>query len=51
MKVDQTPLIFVLYDSVTNSVFESQVQKLLQQYARANPYRPLHLVSFEKHIK
>ncbi len=45
--MDTTPLIFVLYDSITNSVFEGQVKKLLQKKAIENPYRPVHLVTFE----
>ena len=45
--MDTTPLIFVLYDSITNSVFEGQVKKLLQKKAAENPYRPVHLVTFE----
>ena len=46
--MNTTPLIFVLYDSVINSVFESQVLQLLQKKIKDNPYRPVHLVSFEK---
>jgi len=46
--MDTTPLIFVLYDSITNSVFESQVKKLLQKKVLGNPYQPIHLVTFEK---
>lgn len=51
MNADTTPLIFVLYDSITNSVFESQVQQLLQKKAQKNPYRPIHLVTFERTIQ
>ncbi len=45
--MNTAPLIFILYDSVTNSVFEGQVKKLLQKKAAENPYRPVHLVTFE----
>jgi len=47
--MNTTPLIFVLYDSVTNSVFEGQIKSLLHKKARENPYRPVHLVTFERH--
>jgi len=43
----ETPLIFVLYDSVTNSVFDSQIHNLLQKKARENPDQKIYLISFE----
>ena len=46
--MNSSPLIFVLYDSVTNSVFEGQVKNLLHNLAHKNPYQPIHLVSFER---
>jgi len=45
--MNTVPLIFVLYDGINNSVFESQVKNLLQKKAQDNPYRPIHLVTVE----
>ena len=47
--MNSSPLIFVLYDSVTNSIFESQVKNVLHTMAHKNPYQPIHLVSFERY--
>jgi len=49
--MNTAPLIFVLYDSVTNAIFESQVLQFLQKKIADNPYRPVHIVSFEKSTK
>lgn len=42
-----TPLIFVMYDSITNSVFESQVLQPLIQKKLQNQSLVIHIVSFE----
>lgn len=43
--MQKSPLLIILYDSITNSVFESQLlYPLLQQY----PDRKITLISFEK---
>ena len=47
-KKEKQLCIFVLYDSITNSVFESQVVSPLQKMIRQNPYQEWHIVSFEK---
>lgn len=45
---NQAPLIFVCYDGIDNSVFESQVITPLRKCAKQNSERPLYLISFEK---
>ncbi len=47
-KKEKQLCIFVLYDSITNSVFESQVVRPLQKMIQQNPYQAWHIVSFEK---
>lgn len=46
--IDTSPLIFVMYDSISNAVFEGQIRNLLHKKSLENPYRPIHLVTFEK---
>ncbi len=42
-----TPLIFVLYDGVENSVFEGQVLQPLLERKKSEPHRMIYLVSYE----
>jgi hypothetical protein len=46
--IDQTPLIFVLFDSILNSVFSSQILQPLLKKHTENPHRSIHIVSFER---
>lgn len=46
----QPPLIFVIYDSIYNTVFQSQVLTPLLQLRKKFPDREMWLVSFEKKI-
>jgi hypothetical protein len=41
-------LIVIIYDSITNSVFESQVIQPLIMQKQQMPYLDIHIVSFEK---
>ena len=47
-KKEKQLCIFILYDSITNSVFQSQVVKPLQKKIKQNPKQEWHIVSFEK---
>jgi hypothetical protein len=42
-----TPLIFIVYDGVDNSVFQGQVVQPLVQQKQRTPLLPIHLVSYE----
>jgi len=44
------PLIAVIYDGITNSVFESQVLQPLINEKQKQPDRPVWLVSFESNV-
>jgi len=46
--MNRIPLIVVLFDSVTNSVFQSQVLQPLLKHRKENPYQPIMILSFEK---
>ncbi len=43
-------LIFVLYDSITNSIFDSQIAIPLLQRKQQNPLLTITIISFEKKI-
>lgn len=45
--MDSTPLIFILYDGIENSVFQGQVVQPLLQYKQQAPQVPISLVSYE----
>lgn len=47
VKHDNIPLVFVLYDGIENSVFESQVLIPLQAEHRMHPHKKIYMVSFE----
>lgn len=49
--MNNTPLIFITYDSITNSVFEGQVLEPLRKRKQSDPSRRYVLVSFERDIK
>ncbi len=44
----RAPLIVVLYDSITNSVFQSQVMLPLLKERKEQPSQPIIILSFEK---
>ncbi len=44
----RAPLIVVLYDSITNSVFQSQVMLPLLKQRKEQPSQPIIILSFEK---
>ena len=46
----RAPLIVVLYDSITNSVFQSQVMLPLLKERKEQPSQPIIILSFEKKI-
>ena len=43
-------LVFIIYDSIFNSVFQSQVLTPLLERLKENPNLKIHLISFEKKI-
>ncbi len=45
--MERHPLIFIIYDSVHNSIFEGQIIQLLEKKQKENPHQPIHLVTFE----
>ncbi|OQA36150.1 MAG: hypothetical protein BWY54_00244 [Candidatus Dependentiae bacterium ADurb.Bin331] len=47
MQQTNIPHVFVLYDGVENSVFESQVVEPLKAESRTFPHKKIYLISFE----
>ncbi len=44
------PLIFILYDSINNSIFDGQILEPLINHKKKNPQQPIIIISFEKKI-
>lgn len=48
--ISNSPLIFILYDSINNSIFDGQVLEPLIKHKKNNPEQPIIIISFEKKL-